>query len=319
MRPSSSWALLLLPLLSFGLSTHDEFISKAKANKGLLVLESSKDFERLIASDRTWSATIQLTALGSGFRCPPCKEFNPSFNTVAKAWSKAPAESRNQHFFATLDFDKGQDIFKRLGLNSAPVVFTYPAAKGSRRPASGRLDPLTYDFSNGFDADTLVEGINRHMPSPIPFTKPMNWAPIIGGAIFLLVAALAAPFILPLLQNKWVWAMFSIGTSLIMISGLMFVRIRGNPYVAMGRDGKAEWIASGFQNQFGMETHVVAFIYGMLSLSCLALIIFAPRLTSAWKQQTVIIVWSGIATVVFSVLLSFFRLKNPSYPYRLFL
>jgi oligosaccharyltransferase complex subunit gamma len=172
-----------------------------------------------------------------------------------------------------------------------------------------------------------VEGVNRYMPSPIPYTQPMNWAPVIGGVTFLLVTALAAPFVLPLLQNKWVWAMISVGTSLIMTSGLMFVRIRGNPYVAVGRDGKAEWIASGFQNQFGMETHVVAFICrcisfaiilhlivtqdGMLSLSCLVLVVFAPRLTSAWKQKTVIFLWSGIATVVYAVLLSFFRLKNP--------
>jgi len=318
MRTCSALVLLLLPLLSLAISAEDRFISQAKANKGLVVLDS-KAFEQLTAPDRTWSATIQLTALGSNYRCAPCKAFDPSFSAVAKAWTKAPAESRNQHFFATLDFEQGQEVFKKLQLNSAPVVLTYPAVKGTRRPPNGRVDPITYDFSNGFEADTLVESINRYMPSPIPYTRPMNWAPVIGGVTFLLVTALAAPLLLPLLQNKWVWAMISVGTSLIMTSGLMFVRIRGNPYVAVGRDGKAEWIASGFQNQFGMETHVVAFIYGMLSLSCLALVVFAPRLTSAWKQKTVIFLWSGIATVVYAVLLSFFRLKNPGYPYRLFL
>jgi len=165
----------------------------------------------------------------------------------------------------------------------------------------------------------LVDGINRLLPSPIPYRKPTNWTPVFGTAFAFFLTAIGARIFLPLLTNKWFWATLSIGTSLIMTSGLMFVRIRGNPYVAAGRDGRAEWIASGFQNQFGMETHVVAFIYGLLSLSCLALVIFVPRLNNEWKQQTAVFVWSGIGTVVFAVLLSFFRLKNPGYPYHLFL
>lgn len=40
-----------------------------------------------------------------------------------------------------------------------------------------------------------------------------------------------------------------------MLGGFMFVRIRGMPY----SDG-GNWIAAGYQNQFGQETQVIAMI-----------------------------------------------------------
>ena len=68
-----------------------------------------------------------------------------------------------------------------------------------------------------------------------------------------------ARFILPILMSRWTWALITIGTSLIMVGGFMFVRIRGMPYVAGGQNG-AELISPGFQNQYGIEVQIIAFI-----------------------------------------------------------
>lgn len=46
-----------------------------------------------------------------------CREFDPSWKAVAHAWSKAPETERNQHFFATLDFDDAQLVFQKVSLN----------------------------------------------------------------------------------------------------------------------------------------------------------------------------------------------------------
>ena len=72
---------------------------------------------------------------------------------------------RDQHFFATIDFDSAMTVFQKvsplvdpcnfaptpsrpqLGLQTAPVVYVYPPTEGSRVPANGRTSPLTYDFS----------------------------------------------------------------------------------------------------------------------------------------------------------------------------
>lgn len=42
-----------------------------------------------------------------------------------------------------------------------------------------------------------------------------------------------------------------------------------------------------------------------------------PRIESPSKQRLAVIIWMGIITVMYSVLILFFRAKNPSYPFRL--
>lgn len=43
------------------------------------------------------------------------REFDPSFNAVAKAWSTVSASERDNHFFATLDFDEATPVFQKVG------------------------------------------------------------------------------------------------------------------------------------------------------------------------------------------------------------
>lgn len=80
----------------------------------------------------------------------------------------------------------------------------------------------------------------------------------------LLALAVLARFSLPILMSRWTWAVFTIGISLIMVGGFMFVRIRGMPYVGAGQNG-VDLIAQGFQTQYGIEVQVIAF----LCTSCL--------------------------------------------------
>ena len=42
------------------------------------------------------------------------RQFDPSFNAVAKAWSTVSKSERDTHFFATLDFADGQEVFRKV-------------------------------------------------------------------------------------------------------------------------------------------------------------------------------------------------------------
>ena len=84
----------------------------------------------------------------------------------------------------------------------------------------------------------------------------MDWSKFLFFLGTGLIGLVALRFIAPILQSKWTWALITIVTTLIMISGHMFVRIRGMPYT--GNNG--QWIAGGYQSQFGQETQVVAMI-----------------------------------------------------------
>jgi len=316
--------MLLLPLLTlltlpFCLAasqreTHDELVKLAAANNGVITLDE-RTYNMLTTSKRNWSAAVQLTALDKRRRCNPCKEFEPSFNEIAKAWTTVPPAERDSHFFATLDFDNGMAVFQKLGIQSAPIVHIYPATEGPHKPANGRTAPSTYDFSYGLDAGPLAEQLSHHTPIPIPYKPPFDyvrWGTILGLALF---AVATIRIIYPILQNRWTWALGTILTTLIMTSGYMFTRIRGVPF--SGGDG--QWIAPGYQNQFGQETQVVAMIYGLLGGAFLMLTVITPYTASPARQKAQVYLWSIVIFIMYSVLLSLFRVKNRGYPFKLLL
>jgi oligosaccharyltransferase complex subunit gamma len=130
------FALLSLPFClanSQGDAVHQQLVALATTGNGVIKLDP-KSFELLTSSKRNWSVSVQLTALDKRRRCIPCKsvdsatshtqtfnvmdrEFDPSFNAVAKAWASTPKRHRDNHFFATLDFDDGQVIFQKVRSN----------------------------------------------------------------------------------------------------------------------------------------------------------------------------------------------------------
>jgi len=114
-------------------------------------------------------------------------------------------------------------------------------------------------FHSGFDPALLVEQLSRHTPVAIPYRAPPNYALIFTTATSLLMFALVARVILPFLMSRWAWAIGTIGISLVMVGGFMFVRIRGMPYVAATAQG-TQMVAPGFQSQFGIEVQIIAFI-----------------------------------------------------------
>nr|GAT58663.1 predicted protein [Mycena chlorophos] len=307
---------LLLPFLALSLSaaaapsdTRQKLVSLAAAGGGVIRLDADT-FDLLTEPARDWSASIEFTALDPRRRCMPCKEFNPSWNSVAKAWTKAPKEERDTHFFATIDFDMGQSVFTKLGLASAPVVYVYPPTEGPRASNKG---PSRYEFSHGFEPEPLAESLSHHTPIPIPYTPPFNWSRWITAASGLLTFAITLRFISPILQSRWTWAVGTILTGLVMTSGYMFTRIRGSPYV--GHDGS--WIAGGYQNQFGQEVQVIAAVYGTLGFGFLMLIMVIPHQGTGSRQRLQVYLWTTIIVLVYSILIVLFKVKNRGYPFRL--
>ncbi|PWN21056.1 hypothetical protein BCV69DRAFT_282558 [Microstroma glucosiphilum] len=95
--------------------------------------------------------------------------------------------------------------------------------------------------------------------------------------------------------------------------------IRGSPFVQVQGDGKIEYFSRQFQHQLAVETLIVAALYSLLAFSIVALILLVPRQRDPTKQRAGVYVWSVILLAGISVLFAVFRIKNPSYPFRLFL
>jgi oligosaccharyltransferase complex subunit gamma len=78
---------------------------------------------------------------------------------------------------------------------------------------------------------------------------------ILGTLTFLSVAG---PYLLPIIQNRNLWAGISLIAILLFTSGHMFNHIRKVPYVAGDGRGGVSYFAGGFSNQYGLETQIVA-------------------------------------------------------------
>ena len=61
-----------------------------------------------------------------------------------------------------------------------------------------------------------------------------------------------------LLSEKTLWIVFTILFSTINSGGYMWNTIRNPPFIAAGPNGEASFIAGGFQNQYAVETFIVA-------------------------------------------------------------
>jgi len=190
---------LALFSLSFCLVTSKEpqqqLVELAAANGGVINLDEST-YNLLSSPKRTWSASVQFTAMDKRRKCAPCKSvdvlstilpFNDAsieehLNLPGKQWPNLGPLSLNQRVTVTfsqlLTLTMHRRSSKRytlargslgnllttqalqLGLATAPVVYILPATEGPRRPQSGKVNPLKYDFSQ-YDVFNAIESSKR--------------------------------------------------------------------------------------------------------------------------------------------------------------
>lgn len=110
----------------------------------------------------------------------------------------------------------------------------------------------------------MHDWIARHTPDrPHPAVKrPFDWVKWFTTSTlalgFISLAYVGWPYFLPILQNRNVWAAISLIAILMFTSGHMFNHIRHVPYISTDGRGAISYFAGGFQNQYGMETQIVA-------------------------------------------------------------
>lgn len=298
----------------------NQYHAKAQSSSPLKLNEAS--YKSVTATPRDYSVAVLLTALDSRFGCSLCREFQPEWDLISKSWAKGDKSGESRMLFGTLDFTDGREIFMSLGLQTAPVLLLFQPTQGPH--SVGSQEPLRYDFTSGpATAEQIHSWVSRHLPDrPHPAVKrPINWvAWMTTGLVVLGVgsgALLAWHYLTPIIQNRNIWASASLIAILLFTSGHMFNHIRRVPYVSGDGRGGINYIAPGFQNQLGVETQIVAAMYGALSFCVINLAIKAPRIENAKLQQVTIIAYGGVMFLIYSFLLSVFRVKNGGYPFSL--
>lgn len=279
-------------------------------------------YKELTSAPRDYSVAVLLTALEARYGCQLCREFQPEWDLLSKSWTKGDKAGVSRAIFGTLDFGEGRDIFMSLGLQTAPIMLLFPPTIGPH--AASSPEAIRYDFVNGpQSAEQVHAWIARHLPDRPhpPIKRPINWMKWIITVVVLAGsvtgASVAWPYVLPVIQNRSVWAAFSLIAILLFTSGHMFNHIRKVPYVAGDGRGGISYFANGFQSQYGMETQIVAAMYGVLSFATISLALKAPRIADPRAQGVAVLAWGGVMWVMYSFLLSIFRVKNSGYPFSL--
>ena len=162
------------------------------------------------------------------------------------------------------------------------MLLLFPPTQGpNAKPVS---EPYRYDFSGQVVAEQIHAWITRQLPPRDypPLQRPVNVVRVI--VIVTLIVGLftfgtvAYPYLLPVIQNRNLWAGVSLIAILLFTSGHMFNHIRHVPYVSGDGHGGIQYFAGGFSNQFGMETQIVAAMYALLAFSTIALALKVPRI-----------------------------------------
>jgi len=297
---------------------YQDFRTKSLSSSPLKLDDSS--YDKLTKAPRDYAVIVLLTALETRFGCQLCREFQPEWDLLAKSWTKGDKKGESRLFFGTLDFLDGKNTFQSLMLQTAPVILLFHPTTGPNSKVDAQ--PTRFDFTTGPQSAESIHGwLSRHLPEgpKPPVARPVNYLKIatVTTAILGLITlvTVAAPYILPLLQNRNLWAAFSLIAVLLFTSGHMFNHIRKVPYVSGDGKGGISYFAGGFSNQFGMETQIIAAIYGVLSFATISLAIKVPRIADPKAQQFAVFLWGGIILGMYSFLMSVFRMKNGGYPF----
>ncbi|KAA6413410.1 MAG: oligosaccharyl transferase subunit [Lasallia pustulata] len=324
MRVFVTLTLALLPFSAFAAKKagdkFEDYHAKSVSSTPLKLDDGS--YDELTALPRDYSVVVLLTALEARFGCQLCRDFQPEWDLIGKSWNRGDRRGESRVLYGTLDFADGKGTFQKLMLQTAPVLLLFPPTAGINARTEGQ--PIRYDFNMGPpSADQVYGWITRHLPDgpKPPIHRPFNYVRIVAvttstlGVITFL--SVASPYILPVIQNRNLWAAISLIIILLFTSGHMFNHIRKVPYVASNGKGGISYFAGGFSNQFGLETQIVAAMYGVLSFATIALALKVPRMADPKKQQVAVFLWGGVMFGMYSFLMSVFRIKNGGYPFHL--
>ncbi|KAF2877798.1 magnesium transporter protein-like protein 1 precursor [Massariosphaeria phaeospora] len=315
-------SLLPFTALAAKKSSGDRFSDfRAKSSSSGAVKLDDNSYAQLTKAPRDYSVAVLLTALETRFGCKLCQEFQPEWELLGKSWLKGDKSGAGRQIFGTLDFVDGKNTFQSLMLQTAPILLYFHPTVGPNAKVDAQ--PVRFDFTNGpQSAEQIHSWVSRQLPADAPkpaVHRPFNWVKIVSVSTGILGAvtflAVAAPYLVPILQNRNLWAAFSLIAVLLFTSGHMFNHIRKVPYVQGDGKGGMNYFAGGFSNQFGLESQIVAAMYGVLSFATISLALKVPRIADARAQQIAVFLWSGVLLCMYSFLLSVFRMKNGGYQF----
>ncbi|ODQ80650.1 hypothetical protein BABINDRAFT_160897 [Babjeviella inositovora NRRL Y-12698] len=296
----------------------------AKQKSGDVLRITHTNYESIMNGPRDYDLVLLITATDPRVGCHLCTEYNPSFIAIAGEHAKA-SQGKSNVFFALLDFnEKSRPIFQQMQLQNVPKLYYYPKT-AKPTPLTAGFEQMP--FMEGSHAENTVNWLLSKFPDhkfsvPLPPTDYASAAlTVTFGAVCAYVVYLNLAKVVRNFLGKNVWALASTLTVLMFVSGYMFNSIRDTQYMRYDADKNPIYFVSGHQMQLGVETQIVSFIYGILSIFFVGLVQKLPRSEKLLKNRKAEFAATAAVCVAiffaYSLLISVFHKKNLGYPYSL--
>lgn len=332
--------LVVSTLVSFvlGALSNSQLQSLVKSQGRTKVITlTDENYEQILNGPRDYYLVVLLTSEAPQINCVLCKEFRPEFELLANSWvqdhpdglTKKELEINDEDppsilpknvYFLRSEFMESRSFFQIFALNSIPKVFLFPPSEKAG-PNNFIGEVKEYQFFAGSHSELLKAWVSDQTGHKLNIYIPTDYYRI-GINVFSVVTLVlllvrVRKQVASVVTSRVLWSGLSLIAILLLTTGYMFNQIRGVPYHKEHENGKIEYFMPGQQNQFGVETQIVSFIYGMLSLLVIVLIKRVPEIKSSSVFLTAVIFVSTLIFLFYSLLLSIFGVKGVGFPYKL--
>lgn len=290
------------------------------------------NYKQVLRGPRDYHSVVMFSSDSPQFNCVLCREFKPDFEITANSWyrehpngllkedeAKLDTPRKNIYFFHT-DFTDSKELFQKFQLNNIPKLYYFPPTEKAGDGYEKDFDE--YQFYQGIHRELLMSYLFQTTGLKINLYVPPNYSRVaINVAVVVVLLLIAKRFqniVSKIVTSKALWGAVSLVLILLLTTGYMFNQIRGVPYVqGEGRTMKDYFIPSQ-QSQIGIETQIVSFIYGMLSLITIFLVKRLPEIKNDKANFIATVVACLLVYNFYGLLLYVFDLKGMGYPYHLF-
>ncbi|CAK7903145.1 dolichyl-diphosphooligosaccharide--protein glycosyltransferase subunit 3 [[Candida] anglica] len=319
--------------------TNGELQTLARGQKHNVITVNDANYDDILNGPRDYHLVVLMTSTSPKINCVLCNEFKPEYELVASSWVKDHPNGLSEAelavegdadaldviapknvYFLYSEFMDSRKFFNLFSLNSIPKVFYFPPST-STKPNAYQKEFVEYQFFAGSHRDLLINWMSQITGHKFQIHIPPDYTRMainaFGTFAFALLAYTFSAQIHRVIISKVLWSAFSLVSILLLISGYMFNQIRGVPYVREHDNGKVEYFQQGQQAQYGVETQIMSFVYGCLSLFVVVLVKKTPEVKNAKVQFLTVVIFSAFIFIFYSILVSIFRVKSYGYPYKL--
>lgn len=303
-------------------------VLKEVSNDGLLHL-GNKNWKNWVKNE-DYGMFLFITAIDPRLGCALCREFDPTFKSVADSyWGSIQSsplsdelEDKSKIIFAIAEFNDVKEMFQFYDIRQVPKMLYYAPGKGPQvMTPSGEYQFLVDDTTQNFQRwiVELTPGLNIKRLEIVEKTNGTKVFIILLGLLSILgFGYLKRTTILKIVQSKTIWMGITLCLVLIFISGHMFNEIRKTPSTKRNAKGETIFIMPGQQVQLGVETKIVFVIYTIIITSLISLIKIVPGIKDIKMRMILCILTCLVLTFAYSGLINAFGIKSTSYPFRLF-